>query len=124
TDSEIEIKNCAEHTAQFVPFLLRGKFGNTFYGGKTKTEVEQNSVAENAPEQRPETKLLGTQILIEHPEHGESKSHAQCNGTVIRNRIAPDIFCDFFGAHFELLLTMLGQAVADFLRQHPYVRFH
>ena len=99
SDADVEDQDRGEHTAELVPVLFDGEFGDAFLGGEAEAEVEQDTVAEDAPEQRPEAELLGVEVLVEQAEGDEPHDHGDQGAGVIGGGVAQHGAVEFPGGH-------------------------
>jgi hypothetical protein len=65
-----------------------------FLGGVTQSEVEQDAVAEDRPEQGPEAELLGFQTLVEQAERDQPEDHPQQDAEVAGDRAPDDVLLE------------------------------
>ena len=67
--------------------------------GEAEAEVEQDAVAEDAPEQGPEAEFLGVEVLVEQAKGDQPDDHGDQGAEVIGEGVAHHGALEFRGAH-------------------------
>ena len=87
-DAEVGEKNGDEDAAELVPILRGGQFSDPFLRGEAESKIQENSIAEDAPEQTPETEFLIGQAFKEQAKKNHAQPESNHQKDVVRDRVA------------------------------------